>query len=120
MQGLYSLAEVLLIHLKDDPLFRIAIPSKTLAYLASGKPIIAAASGDVADMITSAGAGIVCPPGDPQALAESVRHLYQMPAEQRLALGERGRQAAAREYCHDILIPKIEKELLLAAATKIL
>lgn len=116
MPCLYALADILLVHLKDDPLFRITIPSKTLAYLASGKPIIAAAAGDVAEMITSAGAGIVCPPENPQALSESVRHLYQLTAEQRLALGERGRQAAAGEYERDILIAKIEEELRLAAA----
>jgi glycosyltransferase involved in cell wall biosynthesis len=118
MPSLYALADILLVHLKDDPLFRITIPSKTLAYLASGKPIIVAATGDVADMINSAGAGIACPPGDPQALAESVRHLYQMTAEQRWALGERGRQIATREYDRDILIPKIEQELLIASVTR--
>jgi glycosyltransferase involved in cell wall biosynthesis len=120
MPDLYALADILLVHLKDDPLFRITIPSKTLAYLASGKPIIAAAAGDVADMITSSGAGIVCPPGDPQGLAESVRHLYQMTAEQRMAIGERGRQAAVRKYSRDILVPRIEQELMRAAATRTL
>lgn len=119
MPNLYALADILLIHLKDDPLFRITVPSKTLAYLAAGKPIIAAAIGDVADMINSAGAGIACPPGNPQALAESVRHLYHMPADQRRAMGENGRQAAAREYDRDMLIAKIEEELRLATAIRI-
>ena len=34
--AILSLADVLLVHLKDDPLFRITIPSKTQAYLAVG------------------------------------------------------------------------------------
>ena len=36
MSRLYALADVLLVHLKDDPLFRITIPHKILAYLGSG------------------------------------------------------------------------------------
>ena len=36
-----KLADVLLVHLKDDPLFRITIPSKIQAYLAAGRPILA-------------------------------------------------------------------------------
>jgi glycosyltransferase involved in cell wall biosynthesis len=119
MPNLYALADVLLVHLKDDPLFRITIPSKTLAYLASGKPIIAAATGDLADLVTSAGAGIICLPGNPQALAESVLHLYRMPAEQRRAMGERGRQTATSQYNDDVLIAKIEKELQLAVSMRI-
>src|SRR4030042_6316197 len=58
MPALYALADVLLVHLKDDPLFRITIPHKTLAYLASGKPILAAVAGDTAKVVTEAGAGM--------------------------------------------------------------
>ena len=62
MSRLYALADVLLVHLKDDPLFRITIPHKTLAYLATGKPILAAVSGDVAELVTGEGVGVTCPP----------------------------------------------------------
>ena len=57
MSRLYALADALLVHLKDDPLFRITIPHKILAYLASGKPILAAVSGDVSDLIMLHGGG---------------------------------------------------------------
>ena len=43
-----SLADVLLVHLQDDPLFRITIPSKAQAYLAVGRPILMAVAGDAA------------------------------------------------------------------------
>ena len=36
MGRIYGLAHVLLVHLKDDPLFRITIPSKTQACMAAG------------------------------------------------------------------------------------
>ena len=75
MPRLYALADVLLVHLKDDPLFRITIPHKILAYMASGKPMLAAVSGDAAAVVEDAGAGIVCPPERPDALAAAVRVL---------------------------------------------
>ena len=37
--AILSLADAALVHLKDDPLFRITIPSKTQAYLALGRPV---------------------------------------------------------------------------------
>ena len=44
MPELFTQADVLLVHLKDEPLFRITIPSKTQAYLAIGKPVLMARS----------------------------------------------------------------------------
>ncbi|MGH9603531.1 MAG: glycosyltransferase family 4 protein, partial [Terriglobales bacterium] len=66
-----ALADVLLVHLRRDPLFDITIPSKTLAYLACGRPILSATSGDAADVVREAGAGLVCPPEDAEALAQA-------------------------------------------------
>jgi colanic acid biosynthesis glycosyl transferase WcaI len=48
MPRFFALADVLLVHLKRDPLFEITIPSKTLAYLACGRPILGVVSGDPA------------------------------------------------------------------------
>jgi len=42
MPILYALADALLVYLRDNPLFRITIPHKTFAYMASSKPILAA------------------------------------------------------------------------------
>jgi len=53
-----SSADVLLVHLKDDSLFKITIPSKVQAYLSSGKPILSNVSGDAEDLIEKAEAGI--------------------------------------------------------------
>jgi lipopolysaccharide/colanic/teichoic acid biosynthesis glycosyltransferase len=111
MPRLYALADVLLIHLKDDPLFRITIPHKTFAYMASGKPILAAVAGDTAEIVDRAGAGLVCSPGDPRALAEAVRRFYEMPEVERQEMGHRGTAAARQEYSREALVGKIEQVL---------
>jgi len=115
MPCLYALADVLLVHLKDDPLFRITIPHKTLAYLGSGKPILAAVGGDVADLIESIGAGVTCPPENAPALAAAIRAMQAMPAEQRQAMGAMGALAAQARYNRDLLTGQIERVLYQAA-----
>ena len=115
MSALYALADVLLVHLKDNPLFRITIPHKTLTYLASGKPILAAVSGDTAKLVTEAGAGLDCPPGDPEALAEAIRKLYHLDRAELRHMGMNGRQAAQDFYSREHLVGKIEAVLQQAA-----
>ena len=42
MPGLFALADVLFVHLKNLALFRITIPHKILSYMSSGRPVLAA------------------------------------------------------------------------------
>lgn len=101
-------ADVLFLHLAQDPAYEITIPSKTYAYLASGRPILAAARGDVADLIRETGAGIVCPPQNPAALAEAVRRLLVMPVEQRDGMGRSGRDAFLARFLRSELVTQYE------------
>jgi glycosyltransferase involved in cell wall biosynthesis len=84
-----ALGDALLVNLSNDALFRITIPSKTQAYLACGKPLLMAVSGEAAELVEGAGAGIACEPGNPQALAEAVSTLRRMSRSERDAMGER-------------------------------
>ena len=118
MPELYALADVLLVHLRDDPLFRITIPHKILGYMGSGKPILAALAGDGADLVTAAGAGISCPPGNPEALAEAVKDFLKRSNEERKAMGESGRQTVQTHFSREVLIANIEKELILASESE--
>jgi glycosyltransferase involved in cell wall biosynthesis len=90
MGKIFALADALLVHLKDDPLFRITVPSKTQAYLYMGKPIIMAMRGDAADLVKQSGAGIICEPGNPQAMANAVEALSSMTENERWAMGALG------------------------------
>jgi glycosyltransferase involved in cell wall biosynthesis len=116
MPDLYALADVLLVHLKDDPLFRITIPHKTLTYLSAGKPILTAVEGDVAEVINSNHAGLTCPPGNPDALADTIRKFYNMTLNERETLGENGRKAACNLYGREKMVDKIESMFKLVLA----
>lgn len=86
-----SLAQVMLVHLKDNLLHEITVPSKIQAYMNVGKPILIGAIGDAAELVVRAGAGIKCQPEDPAKIAQAVRKLYHMPADQLQAMGQAGK-----------------------------
>ncbi|RLE40053.1 glycosyltransferase WbuB [Candidatus Woesearchaeota archaeon] len=106
MPRFFALADALLVHLKRDPLFEITIPGKTIAYLACGRPILGVVSGDPADVIRQAGAGVICPQENPATLARTVRELYAMPVEQREAMGQAGRRAFLANYTRQVLVDR--------------
>lgn len=88
----FQAADVLLVHLKKDPLFEITIPSKIQAYMAAGKPILTAVPGDAADVVRRAGAGLECMSEDVQGLAEAAIRFSQLSESQLRQMGENGRQ----------------------------
>lgn len=101
-------ADVLLIHLASTSLTQIGIPQKVQSYLASGKPILAAVSGDAAELVQRCGAGVVCSPEDPEAMSASVRKLVAMPDEDRAELGRIGRRYYEEELSFDKGVDRIE------------
>ena len=68
-------------------LFAGALASKTLDYMALGKPIVFCGEGDTVEVIRAAGGGICCPPGDARGMAAAFRWLRDHP-EERLRMGK--------------------------------
>jgi colanic acid biosynthesis glycosyl transferase WcaI len=112
MPGILSQASVLLLHLRDEPLFHITVPHKTYSYLAMGKPVVAAMAGDPANVIRQANAGIICAPGDPVAMAAAVRQMVALSSQQRAQFGANGRDAACSKYDRTVVIGQMERLML--------
>ena len=81
-------ADVLLVHLRQDPLFEITIPSKTQAYMAVGRPLLMAVNGNAADLVRQSKSGLTAESENPQALADAVDALAAMPADELKTMGE--------------------------------
>ena len=88
----YAAGDVLLVHLRDDPLFEITIPAKTQAYLSAGKPLLVAMRGDAADLVERSGGGVTCEPEDPRSIADAVTRMEAMGRSELQAMGERGQE----------------------------
>lgn len=106
MPDFMAAADALLVHLKASELSNYVVPTKTLAYLASGKPILMAMQGAAADLVAEAGAGRIVPPEDPAALADGIRELAKAPAEEREAMGQRGRAYLGAHLAKDVVVPR--------------
>ena len=89
--SLLSAADILLVHLNDDELFKITIPSRTQTNLAIGKPIIMGVNGDAAQLVLESGAGIVCEPNNAESLANAINEMAQKTSVEREAMGQAGK-----------------------------
>jgi colanic acid biosynthesis glycosyl transferase WcaI len=84
-------ADVLLVHLRRDPLFAITIPSKTQAYMAVGKPILMAVDGDAAELVMRANCGVVARSEDALSIAQAAIELYNAGEAARSSMASAGR-----------------------------
>lgn len=57
MPSFFAQSDVLLMALKDNPIFSLTVPSRLQAYMSSGKPIIAMINGEGARLINEADCG---------------------------------------------------------------
>lgn len=111
-------ADVATLHLRDDPLFEVTIPQKTQFYLAMGKPVLVCVRGEATDMVTEAGAGIAAEPGNPEAIADAMVHLAQLPAAELAAMGARGRKTYLRRFSLATAAEATEASLARAVASR--
>lgn len=91
MSELFRKASALLVTLKSGGVLAHTVPSKIQAYLAAGRPIVAALQGEGGKVVKEAGAGMVCEPEDAQALADCIRGMHALPLSARDAMGQNGR-----------------------------
>ena len=115
MRDFFAWADVLLVHLQRTPVFELQLPSKVLAYMACGRPILNGVAGTVAEIVEKAGCGLSFPPEDAQRMAELVRAFHAMPEAQREAMGRRGREAYLNHYSRSVQVERLERILQDAA-----
>lgn len=118
MSDVLALGDAQLISLKDIPLLRNTLPSKLQANMAAGRPVIGAVAGDAASIIKSSGAGFVSRPEDPIALAEAVRRMSHMTAQDREAMGVRARHYYIEHFSERVIGDHLSQ--LLTAANRTL
>ena len=107
--GLLATADILLVTLRDVPLFATFIPSKLFEYLAAGRPVIGAVAGEAAQILREAGA-VVVPPGDHAALGAAIGALAADPGR-RAAMARQGRAYVQRFFDRDDLARQYRKIL---------
>ncbi len=92
MNEVYSKAYGLIVTLKNEDVFNYTVPSKIQSYLAAGKPIIAALSGEGGKIVTESQSGLVCDSEDVSGLANNIVKLLNTGSVQRKKYGKNGRK----------------------------
>ncbi len=106
-----SNADVLLVHLKNDPIFEITIPSKIQAYMYVGKPILCGVRGDAADLIDQSGAGISFDPQDVDSLVNAIRLMRNMSSDRLSRMGLAGSKFYSERLAFQTGVDQIESIL---------
>ena len=109
MPRYFALADVLLVTLKDEEIFKLTIPSKLQSYLACAKPVIASLAGEGARIIEESRAGFSCRPEDPSMLAELVLKMYHIDVQERRVMGLKGREYFENNFCRTMLINQLDE-----------
>jgi glycosyltransferase involved in cell wall biosynthesis len=81
-------------------------PLKVHEYMAAGLPVVASRIGQLAELITDGKNGILCPPGDAQALAAA---MYRLSCDRKLCarLGRAARATVLPHYSWDQIVKRI-------------
>lgn len=77
MPEFYSKADIMLVTMIDDPTISRTLPGKVQTYMAAGKPILAAAIGEIEKVLKDAECGMCCPPNDGEALAKAAKEMAE-------------------------------------------
>ena len=92
-------ADAILLSLRDVPLFRYGVsPNKLYDAYAVGRPVITTVAGSINTEVETNRLGFTAEPGNPQALANAILRLAQIPRAERQAMASRAVQLAHSTY----------------------
>jgi glycosyltransferase involved in cell wall biosynthesis len=82
-------------------------PLKLFEYMASGRAIVASSVGQVAEVVQHERNGLLIPPGDAKAMADSIKRLIADDGL-RIRLGQQARQDAIQKHSWETYISRLE------------
>ncbi|WP_297712626.1 glycosyltransferase family 4 protein [Clostridium sp.] len=108
MPNYFSKSDALIVTLKNENILRVTLPAKVQSYMASGKPILAAISGEGNRIIKDSKCGLVCEAEDYVKLYENVIKLFNMSKEERSTLGKNGKEYFNKNFTREKLLNRLQ------------
>lgn len=110
MPAYYSLADAMLVTLAPDPVVSLTLPAKMQSYMAAGKPIVACADGEIANVINESGCGFCAKGHSAEELKDKLKAF--LACGNRRELGEKARAYYLAHFSKELVMDKLERILL--------
>ena len=107
---LYDAADAVLVPLRDEPVFRGAVPTKMFDAWACRRPVILSVAGEARQILEDVAGGIAVAPEDIGRIAEAVRYLQGNPDDAR-QMGEAGHAAVLERFSRGRMAHELERTL---------
>jgi glycosyltransferase involved in cell wall biosynthesis len=99
--------DLLLVTLRDLPVFETVIPSKIFEFLAEERPVILAARGEIRGMLAESGGALMIDPENPDQMRAAIEEVIEEP-EAAAARARAGRKWVEASFIRDDLASKME------------
>lgn len=105
----FEQADVMLVTLNDDPLFKLYAPAKISSYMASSRPIIAVLNGEGGEVIKDAKCGWHLAAGDAEGFAKLAIELSETDKSVLQEKGKNGRAYYDEHFTKDKCLRKLDE-----------
>ncbi len=109
MPKYYAMADAMLVTLTADPVISMTLPAKVQSYMAAGKPVIAAANGEIPRVIADSGCGFCGAAEDAEGLAEAVERFVA--CQDKALLGKKAKEYYLSHFTVDMYMNTLLSEL---------
>lgn len=110
MPAYYAFADAMIVTMTSNPLIDLTLPAKVQSYMAAGKPILASANGEIANVINDSGAGYCAKADDENDFVTAVKKFVQNPERQ--YMGIKAKEYYDNNFAREMLMDKLEGILL--------
>ncbi|WPC10142.1 glycosyltransferase family 4 protein [Riemerella anatipestifer] len=111
MASFFDKSDVMLVSLKDDPIFNLTVPAKVQAYMSAEKPILAMLNGEGAAIVEEVKCGFTVPASDAEKLAAKIVALSLLDKEELIQKGRNGKRYFEANFKMSACIDNLERIL---------
>lgn len=109
MAYFFKHSHALLVTLKKEDIFSKTLPGRVMSFMAAGKPLIGAAGGETDKVIIQSQSGLSVAPGNPQALADSIKKFINLPATEKEQFALNSRTYFNEFFAREKVYPRLKK-----------
>lgn len=111
MPVFFQKADLMLVSLKDEPVFNLTLPAKIQAYMISGKPIIGMMNGEGANVINQSECGLCARASDSNELKDKILELSKLSKVELIELGQNGKVFAKKHFNKQVLLDDLYSQI---------